>query len=147
MHHARGTRRAIAAAVALCAFGWTGVADAQDEARGVDPHQGESLVEVTLPSRGAAMRLQLEAETYGVEFNEHYLRRNGDGTVTATVFGDGDELKALEDAGFELGATIEGPRPGVNGQPTAKPTCAPRSAPRPPPRATRSASSPTRTRS
>jgi hypothetical protein len=109
MHHARGTRRAIAAAVALCAFGWTGVADAQDEARGVDPHQGESLVEVTLPSRGAAMRLQLEAETYGVEFNEHYLRRNGNGTVTATVFGDGDELKALEDAGFELGATIEGP--------------------------------------
>ena len=75
----------------------------------MDPNQGEALVEVTLPSKGAATRLQLEAETYGIDFNEHYLRRNSNGTVTATVFGTGDELRALEDAGFELGTTIEGP--------------------------------------
>jgi Zinc carboxypeptidase/Chitobiase/beta-hexosaminidase C-terminal domain len=83
-------------------------AGAQDE-RGIDPNQGRSLVEVTLDSRAAAMRLQLEADTYGVEFNDHYLRRNDDGTVTATVFGYKDELEALENAGYDLGVTIEGP--------------------------------------
>ena len=29
--------------------------------------------------------------------------------MTVTVFGDEDELDALEDAGYEIGATIEGP--------------------------------------
>ena len=43
--------------------------------RGIDPNQGESLVEVNLPSKATAMRLQLEAETYGIDFNEHYLRQ------------------------------------------------------------------------
>ena len=52
--------------------------------------------------------MQLEAETYGVDFNEHYLRRNSDGSVTATVFGTDDEIAALDAAGFELGVTIEG---------------------------------------
>jgi Zinc carboxypeptidase/Chitobiase/beta-hexosaminidase C-terminal domain len=103
-------RRTIAAAGMLCALVWAGAAPASDDVgRGIDPNQGESLVEVTLSSKGAAMRLQLEAATYGVEFNDHYLRRNGDGTVTATVFGNKDEFEALEDAGFDLGATIEGP--------------------------------------
>jgi hypothetical protein len=103
-------RRTFAAAGMLCALGWAGAATASDDVgRGIDPNQGESLVEVTLSSKGAAMRLQLEAETYGVEFNDHYLRRNGDGTVTATVFGNKEELEALDDAGYELGATIEGP--------------------------------------
>ena len=86
---------------------WSHVAGAQE--RGIDPNQGESLVEVIVDSKGAAMRLQLEAETYGVDFNEHYLRRNGDGTFAATVFGTDDELEALADAGYDLGATIEGP--------------------------------------
>jgi hypothetical protein len=81
---------------------------AQDQ-RGIDPNQGRSLVEVRLDSKAAAMRLQLEAETYGIEFNDHYLRRNGDGSVTATVFGFKDELNALERAGYDLGATVEGP--------------------------------------
>jgi hypothetical protein len=107
--HVRGRRRAIAAAAGVCALASTGVAAGQEPERGIDPHQGDSLVEVSFSSKGAAMRLQLEAETYGVEFNEHYLRRNGDGTVTATVFGSEDELEALADAGFDLGATIEGP--------------------------------------
>ena len=89
---------------------WVGAAPALgQEQRGIDPNQGRSLVEVTLDGRAAAMRLQLEAETYGIEFNEHYLRRNGDGTVTVTVFGFDDELDALADAGYDLGATIEGP--------------------------------------
>ena len=52
-----------------------GTASAQTEnERGIDPNQGGSLVEVNLPSKAAAMRLQLGAESYGVEFNEHYLR-------------------------------------------------------------------------
>jgi hypothetical protein len=103
-------RRTIAAAGMLCALGLAGAATAsEDVGRGIDPNQGESLVEVTLSSKGAALRLQLEAEAYGVEFNDHYLRNNGDGTVTATVFGNEEELEALDRAGYELGATIEGP--------------------------------------
>ena len=76
--------------------------------RGVDPNQGESLVEVNLPDKGAAMRLQLEAERYGIDFNEHYLRQEADGTVTVTVFGNDDEIAAIDAAGFEVGRTIEG---------------------------------------
>lgn len=53
--------------VACCG---SGVAGAQEQ-RGIDPNQGENLVEVILPSKGAAMRLQLEAETFGITFNEH----------------------------------------------------------------------------
>src|SRR5918999_4391827 len=102
-------RYALVAAL-LSALALTGAASAavQDQ-RGIDPNQGRSLVEVRLDSKGAAMRLQLEADRYGIEFNDHYLRRNGDGTVTATVFGYKDELDALADAGYDLGATIEGP--------------------------------------
>jgi Zinc carboxypeptidase/Chitobiase/beta-hexosaminidase C-terminal domain len=97
-------------AASLCALVWAGAAPASaQEQRGIDPNQGRSLVEVTLDSRAAAMRLQLEADKYGIEFNEHYLRRNGDGTVTATVFGYEDELDALADAGYDIGATLEGP--------------------------------------
>jgi hypothetical protein len=105
----RGTRRRSVAAASLCALAWTSSALASDDRRGIDPNQGEALVEVTLPSKGAATRLQLEAETYGVDFNEHYLRHNSNGTVTATVFGSDAELEALDRAGFDLGATIEGP--------------------------------------
>ena len=94
----------------LGALAWTGAAPAvAQEQRGIDPNQGRSLVEVTLDSRAAAMRLQLQADRYGIEFNDHYLRRNGDGTVTATVFGYEDELDALANAGYDIGATIEGP--------------------------------------
>ena len=48
---------------------------ASAEERGIDPNQGESLVEVNLPDKAAAMRLQLEADKYGIDFNEHYLRQ------------------------------------------------------------------------
>ena len=105
-----GKRRTVAAVVASCALVGTGVASASEHVgRGIDPNQGESLVEVSLSSKGAAMRLQLEAENYGVEFNDHYLRRNGDGSVVVTVFGSEDEIDALADAGYDVGATIEGP--------------------------------------
>jgi hypothetical protein len=80
-----------------------------DEARGIDPNQGDSLVEINLPDKAAAIRLQLDSESYGVDFNDHYLRHNASGTVTATVFASEGELEALQDAGYELGATIEGP--------------------------------------
>jgi Zinc carboxypeptidase/Chitobiase/beta-hexosaminidase C-terminal domain len=93
----------------VCTLMWAGGAAAgRADERGIDPHQGESLVEVNLPNKGAAMRLQLEAEQYGVEFNDHYLRQEADGTVTVTVFGNDDEIAALDAAGFEVGVTIEG---------------------------------------
>jgi hypothetical protein len=109
MRTGRGFRRTLGVAVLTCALVGTGVASAQDEGRGIDPNQGESLVEVALSSKGAAMRLQLEAENYGVDFNDHYLRRNADGTVTVTVFANEQELDALADAGYDIGATLEGP--------------------------------------
>ena len=74
-------------ALLVCASAWLAVAGTSSAqgARGIDPNQGLSLVEVNLPSKVAAMRLQVRAHRYKVEFNEHYLRRNGDGSVTATV--------------------------------------------------------------
>ena len=103
--------RYIARLIAAAAFGaltFAGAASAQDQ-RGIDPNQGDSLVEVMLPDKAAAMRLQLAAEEYGIEFNEHYLRRNGDGSVAVSVFASEDELQKLADDGYELGVTIEGP--------------------------------------
>jgi hypothetical protein len=109
MRTGRCFRRTLGVAAMTCALVGTSVASAQDEGRGIDPNQGESLVEISLSSKGAAMRLQLEADQYGVDFNDHYLRRNADGTVTVTVFANEQELDALADAGYEIGATIEGP--------------------------------------
>ena len=103
----RAMQRALLAA-SLCALALTSAAAAQ-EARGIDPNQGESLVEVNLPSKAAAERLQLNAESFGVDFNEHYLRHNADGSVTVTVFGSDFELAALDVGGYDLGRTIEGP--------------------------------------
>jgi hypothetical protein len=105
------TRRRLLAAVSACVFMWIAVsgAAADQDGRGIDPHQGESLIEVDLPSKAAAMRLQLEAEQYGIEFNDHYLRNNADGSVTVTVFGTAGDFAALRDAGYSLGSTIEGP--------------------------------------
>src|SRR5215203_3888300 len=104
----RGMWRLLVAAT-IAALACTGGAAASDEeGRGIDPNQGRSLVELTLPSKQAAIRLQLDADKYGIEFNDHYLRKNANGTVTVTVFGYDDELAALQDAGYELGTTIEG---------------------------------------
>jgi hypothetical protein len=97
------------AALLLCSLAVAGGAAAAGEERGIDPNQGENLVEVDLPSKAAAVRLQFEAESYGVDFNDHYLRRNRDGSVTVTVFGTEQELQALEAAGYDVGTTIEGP--------------------------------------
>ncbi len=97
----------LAAFAAVVGLASTSAAGAED--RGVDPNQGESLVEVTVSSKAAATRLQLQADSYGIDFNEHYLRKNSNGTVTVTVFGSENELNALEAAGYEIGVTIEGP--------------------------------------
>jgi hypothetical protein len=104
----RGTLGRVLGAACVCAVAWTGAAAAHDQ-RGIDPAQGLSLVEVNLPNKGAALRLQLEAGSYGVEFNDHYLRQNPSGSVTATVFTDDRGLRRLEAAGYEVGATIESP--------------------------------------
>jgi hypothetical protein len=103
--------RRVLLAVAVCVCTWLAVTApaAAQVGRGIDPHQGLSLVEVNLPSKVAAMRLQVRAHRYKVEFNDHYLRRNGDGTVTATVFGTERGFARLARAGYDLGPTIEGP--------------------------------------
>ena len=96
-----GPRRGFAVAVTLFALGVTGGATAgEDAVRGIDPNQGESLVEVTLSSKGAAMRLQLEADKYGVEFNDHYLRHNGDGTVTVTRLRQQERVQGARQGGL-----------------------------------------------
>ena len=105
----RGTFGRVLWTACVCALVCAGGAAAADE-RGVDPNQGLSLVEVNLADKGAAMRLQLEAESYGVEFNDHYLRNNRDGTVTVTVFAGEEGLDRLDTAGYEIARTIEGRR-------------------------------------
>src|SRR4029450_380246 len=97
------------AALLLCSLAVAGGAAAAGEGRGIDPNQGENLVEGDLTTQAAAVRLQFEGESYGVDFNDHYLRRNRDGSVTVTVFGTEQELQALEAAGYDVGTTIEGP--------------------------------------
>lgn len=105
----RLSRRACAAA-SFCALALAvGTATSAADERGTDPNQGESLVEINLPSKAASARLASDAESVGAEFNDHYLRRNSDGTVTVTAFGTEEELAALDAAGYELGVTIEGP--------------------------------------
>ena len=77
-----GFRRLLAAAILALTFAGSSAAAGGEEARGIDPNQGDSLVEINLPDKAAAIRLQLEAESYGVDFNDHYLRTNANGTVT-----------------------------------------------------------------
>ncbi len=97
-------------ALAILALAVTGsAAAADDEGRGIDPNQGRSLVEVTLPNKAAAIRLQLADDSYSIDFNDHYLRQNANGTVTVTVFGTAEELAEFDAAGYDLGRTIEGP--------------------------------------
>src|SRR5215218_8993297 len=104
------SRRRVLVGACVCALAWAGgAANGRADERGVDPNQGESLVEVHLPNKGAAMRLQVEAGKYGVDFNEEYIRQGPDGSVAVTVFGNDDEIADLDAAGFEIGRTIEGP--------------------------------------
>ena len=64
-----------AVVVSLLALAFAGAAPAADEdTRGIDPNQGRSLVEVHLDSKADAIALQLEADEYGIDFNDHYLR-------------------------------------------------------------------------
>src|SRR5512134_151253 len=105
----RGTWRALLA-ISIVALAVAGGATASgDDSRGIDPNQGDSLVEVIVPTKAAAYELQRRAEDFGIEFNDHYLGKNASGTYTVTVFGTEGELAALAEAGYELGATIEGP--------------------------------------
>jgi hypothetical protein len=59
--------------------------------------------------QGCGLELQRTADNFGIEFNDHYLGKNANGTFTVTVFGSEGELAALAEAGYELGTTIEGP--------------------------------------
>jgi hypothetical protein len=103
-----GAHTALLAAMVV-ALATAGSAFAQGTERGIDPNQGRSLVEVHLDSKADAIDLQLHADDYGIDFNEHYLRHDGNGGVTVTVFGSAEELDALEAAGYSVGRTIEGP--------------------------------------
>ena len=116
-----GFRRALLALAILALAVTGGAAAADDDGRGIDPNQGRSLVEVTLPNKAAAIRLQLADDSLSIDFNDHYLRQNANGTVTVTVFGTAEELAEFDAAGYDLGRTIEGPRRGATGSPTGKP--------------------------
>src|SRR6187200_3241840 len=97
-------------AMSVVALAWAGGASTtRADTRGIDPDQAQSLVEVNLANKAAAMRLQVEADSYGVEFNDEYLRNNRDGSVTVTVLGDKHGLDNLADAGYEIGHTISSP--------------------------------------
>jgi hypothetical protein len=108
MSRGRGRWRWLTAAAVL-ALAVTGSAAAEGDGRGIDPNQGRSLVEVHLDSKADAIALQLAADEHGIDFNDHYIRRDGNGGVTATVFGNEAELQALEAAGYSVGRVIEGP--------------------------------------
>ena len=118
----RGVSRGLLAA-AIVALTFTGGAAANgEEERGIDPNQGDSLVEVVLPDKAAAIRLQLNAESYGVDFNDHYLRATRTARSRRPSSATEDELAALQDAGYELGATIEGPTRGGRASRSVRPT-------------------------
>jgi Zinc carboxypeptidase/Chitobiase/beta-hexosaminidase C-terminal domain len=103
----RGIWRALLAilAVALMVAGGATASDDGDASL----EAGDSLVEVTVGSKADARELERTADDYGVAFNDHYLRKNVNGTYTVTVFASQSELQALANAGYEVGATIEGP--------------------------------------
>ena len=61
MSFAAARRVLIAVSVCLCAWLALTAGAAAQSGRGIDPNQGQSLVEVKLPSKAAAMRLQLRA--------------------------------------------------------------------------------------
>ena len=104
----RGTWRVLLA-ISVIALAITGGAAAQDDEGGINLEVDDSLVEVTVASKAAAMQLQLGADDFGVEFNDHYLRQNDDGTFTVTVFASQAELDDLAAAGYEIGTTLQGP--------------------------------------
>ena len=94
-----GARKAVLVAT-LVALAIAGSAAAQESERGIDPNQGRSLVEVNLPDKAAAIELQLEADDYGIDFNDHYLRTNADGSVTVTVFGNDGRARCARSGGL-----------------------------------------------
>ena len=104
----RGTWRVLLA-ISVIALAMTGSAVAQNDEGGINLEVDDSLVEVTVASKAAAIDLQLKADNFGVEFNDHYLRHNDDGTFTVTVFASGAELDALAAAGYQIGTTLQGP--------------------------------------
>ena len=94
--------------LSVVALGVTGAATANGDGD-VILNEGDSLVQVIVPNKAAAYDLQRRAEDFGVEFNDHYLGRNDDGSYTVTVFASEGELQALAEAGYQIGQTLEGP--------------------------------------
>ena len=104
----RGTWR-VWLAISVIALAVTGGAAAQNDEGGIALEVDDSLVEVNVASKAAAIQLQLDADDFGVEFNDHYLRQNDDGTFTVTVFASQAELDDLAAAGYAIGTTLQGP--------------------------------------
>ena len=65
--------------LSVVALGVTGAATANGDGD-VILNEGDSLVQVIVPNKAAAYDLQRRAEDFGVEFNDHYLGRNDDGS-------------------------------------------------------------------
>jgi hypothetical protein len=89
-----------------------------DEGRGIDPNQGDSLVEVTLAGKGEALQLQKQSEDLGIEFNGHYLRRNSDGTVTSRFSPTRTSWRRWPRPATSSGPPSRGPTRGGSGSPT-----------------------------
>ena len=142
-------RRRVLIAVSVCVWTWVAATAgaAADVGRGIDPNQGLSLVEVDLKSKAAAMRLQLKAERYGVEFNEHYLRRNSGRDGHGDGVRDQARLRQAQRAGYDLGPTIEGPVTWERRTAQIMEAGVPSGVRARPPAASRSGRPPTRTRS
>ena len=102
MRRRMGSLRALMvlpALVVIVALALTGGAAAITDENGVEQ---ESLVEVNLPSRAALDALVAT----GMDVAE-YVRHNDDGTITTQVMVTDDELAALAEAGYDIGATIQ----------------------------------------
>ena len=101
---ARGARRAVAAGL-LSVLVTAGVASAEEAERGIDPNQGRSLVEVSLPSKGAAMRLQLAS---GLATTSSSTSTTCAATATARSpspsSGPPGRSTQLQDAGYDVGS-------------------------------------------
>ena len=108
----QGTRaRAALLAAAVVALATAGSAVAQENETRDRPEPGRQ------PRRGAPGRarprryeLQLKAEDYGIDFNDHYLRHERERHVTVTVFGSDGRARTRSTRPATSSADDRGPR-------------------------------------
>ena len=125
-----GARFAVLAAM-LVALAIAGSAAAQ-ETSGASTRTRATASSRSCARQGGGDRAAARGRTYGIDFNDHYLRTNADGSVTVTVFGDrGGARGAATRPATSSARRSRAPTPGASApSPTGRPTCRPRSRPR-----------------